>query len=273
MTDIDNLCNSFEDIHIRNDKNRCSKKTKILSELHILNMKTNNIFYKITNKEIRELAKKYDFKNQFDISKVDRIHILPNNMINDGFCYISYIKDGCYILKKNGFVKLEKSKFQKHLSMNKNPFVASGAQSENIINLFILDILNDFFEISSKIELGLNGRQRNIPIKIQLDNILLDCTVNQIDIDASFVYYDGNNPICIYCEYKYGNINNTNINQLYHLFCYHNERLCKNNTYLAHFLLINVDKTHNIHVYKFDFTNKYQPWSYKLLKQQSYIYE
>lgn len=250
-----------------------SKKTLILQEVYD-NHKTCEDVFTCTNDEIKALAKKHNFKNPFDVTKVDKEELLPNNMREAGFQGIFYGKSGPYFVRRNCFCSFPVAVDQCQFQVPKNPFLATKANSENLPVIYLPQIIQEFFQVDSPLHTGIFGRCRNINIKLELlEEDVLSFNCNQIEIDMSYFYQQNDIDYIVYCEMKRSKNKTFNANQLYHCFMF-NEYVsqCNNKEYIPLFLMIN-SMGPVVCISQYKFMEKYQPWSIQCVRSKQYHLE
>lgn len=249
-----------------------SKKTAILRDIYTTCYNGTDVFT-CTNDVIKELAKQYQFKNPFDVSKVDKEDTLPEEMRLAGFKGIFYGKDGPYFVRRNCFHYYDTPATHEKININSNPFCRTKSCSENISVMHLQKLLPDFLGIQETLNVGIFGRLRNLEIKLNMDEEFLSFNSNQIEIDMSYFYTSNDEEYIVYCELKRNSNKSFNVNQLYHCYMF-NEYVCKcnNKNYKPVFLMINSDKN-NIHISQFQFEEEYKPWSIRCIQQKTYTLE
>ena len=249
-----------------------SKKTLILQELFENHHVSSMDMYTCTNEDIKVLARKHQFKNPFDVTKVDCEHVLPENMRSSGFKGVFYDKTGPIFVKRDCFCLFEEVTESKTINVPRNPFTATKACSENLSIMYLQTLIQDFLDIDCILNIGIFGRSRNVNIKLDMkEDELLSFNCNQIEIDMSYYYTYNDEEYIVYCELKRGKRKTFNVNQLYHCYMYHEYvSRCNNRKYKPVYLMINSDET-SVSVYQFDFTEQYQPWSVQCIKSKRYI--
>ena len=63
-----------------------SKKKLVLSDIFSQCVKSNQ--FEFDNELVKEISKKHKFKNPFDATKVDNLSVLPEDILNEGYCVI-----------------------------------------------------------------------------------------------------------------------------------------------------------------------------------------
>lgn len=246
-----------------------SKKTLILRELfESCNINEDVLIF--SNDKIKEISLKHKFKNPFDVTKIDNVDVLPDEMVNDGFKMILYDKYCSYIIRRNGFYHFIETDNIQHVYIPPNPFLKTKCCSENSCVMFLQKLLINFIEMDIKLNIGIFGRQRNVNINVDVNDTILELTTNQIDIDMSYYFDFNDEKYIIYCELKRTKNKSFNVNQLYHCMKY-NEYVskCNDENYIPILLMI---KSYNnvIQISQFEFTEKNKPWSIVCLKSKTY---
>ena len=250
-------------------RRQVSKKQKVLSNLYKKCKSTGNLTFD-TNM-IKQECDRLNFKNQFDITKIDRINLLPDILITDNV-FVLHLGQG-----KHQFIpdiEIAYHKFETNSDNIKHNWNYCPSALDNIDGsasnmLFVAynqRIIHNFLygnDMALPMVYGSHKTTMTTDYKIGNKRIKSDSV--QIEIDLTLEY---KNTITVFKANR-GRVNNFNVFQLLNPFCYYKDknqlsRYSINCCYL-------LSDAHTLRFYLYTFTDPHRPNSIKLDRTAEYV--
>lgn len=195
-----------------------SKKKLVLATLFKESQKSGKP--RFSNKDIKKVCEKVGFSNQFDVTKVDHSHLLPEEMLSAGYC-VAHLGEGKHQFipaLKQWYRQLEEITAEEtedfkyipsllnHTDSSESNAI-SVAYNQRIIHMFLYGSVGVHFKIYMSRRTKFTGSYR-------VGDCKLDVCKMQMEMDATF---EKDGVVTIF-EAKNGEHDDFSVYQLFHPF-------------------------------------------------------
>lgn len=177
-------------------KNLLGKKLKTLGILfnQMYNREPGAPYYKFTNDDVKVACIQTNFKNPFDVTKVDSIYNLPKTMRDKGY-FIFHLGGGTHaFIRGNGYHEFEKINKEDSITFPVKPRIVDNlGESEAGALSFIFNkgIIQNFLGVND-FTLNINiARRSRVTFDFRIGDKKLHISGQQIEIDGIFDTEDG----------------------------------------------------------------------------------
>jgi len=254
------------------------KKQEVLTELFKVCKDRND--YIFDNNLVKEISKKFNFANPFDVTKLDNTSVFPKIMLDNDY-FIIHLGQGKHKFVKgidNGFHKFEKIEKQnifnwKYRKSILNEFDTSESNILSVV--FNQRIIHDFLYediVASPKMYGSRRTKTSFEFNIGTEKIKAENLQMEIDLTTE---YNGNVSIF---EGKNKFPDNFAVYQIYFPFLYYYQLKEKNRLNISEinccYVLRDRNDDHSvIKIYQYTFSNPKDMTSIKLIKSHQYNLE
>ena len=197
------------------------KKQDVLSELYALCKQRNNFVF--TNENVKAAAEKFKFKNPFDATKIDHMHLLPEILRLDDM-FVVHLGGGMHKFVrgvKNGYHRMETIPEEQIRQWDYHPSLLNNINSSESNSLSMANnqrIIHHFLygdiSISPRVY---NSNRTKIPMQYTVGDAQVNIEKLQMEIDLT-VEHEGE---VTFFEAKNGNPRDFNVFQLFHPYRYY----------------------------------------------------
>lgn len=260
-------------------KNLLGKKLKTLEILFNsrYNKRPDELYYTFTNDDVKLACNQTNFKNPFDVTKVDSFYDLPKIMQDKSYFMFHLGKGKHAFIKGSGYHQFEKIETKDKVSFLVKPRIVDNlgeSEAGTLSFIFNKGIIQDFLEVHNP-DININiARRSRVTFDFKIDRDILHIAGQQIEIDGIFDTEDG---MIATVEAKNKANKDFEIRQLFMVQKYFDmletRKLIPEKINLHILFLIGLHKQNIYRLYEYKFTDHNDMDSIKLIKAKEYNVE